>query len=90
MSSTRRHLTVRGRVQGVGFRWSCRAEAERLGVAGWVKNLPDGTVEVVVEGNEHAVQQMVDWCHRGPLPARVDLVTDSIEPVQGESIFAVR
>jgi acylphosphatase len=74
----------------VGFRWSCRAQAEKLGVVGWVRNLPNGTVEVVAEGNEAAVQQLVDWCHRGSLAARVSAVEDRREPSRGESAFVIR
>ena len=90
MESSRRHLIVKGRVHGVGFRWSCRAQAEKLGVAGWVRNLPNGSVEVVVEGNDDAVQQLVAWCHRGPLSARVSTVQDHSETPQGEIGFSIR
>lgn len=56
------------------FRDSCRREAERLGVRGWVRNLPDGRVEAVFEGEPDAVDAMVAWCHRGPPRARVSSV----------------
>ncbi len=81
---------MKGRVHGVGFRWSCRAQAEKLGVAGWVRNLPDGTVEVAVEGDDHAVQQLVAWSHRGPLHALVTDVDEHPEPVQGDATFVIR
>jgi acylphosphatase len=73
-----RLIVVRGRVQGVGFRASCAAVARRLGTSGWVRNRPDGTVEVAVIGPEPAVAELTDWCHHGPPAARVtDLaVTD--------------
>ena len=68
----RRHVIVAGRVHGVFFRDSTRREAQRLGVAGWVRNLDDGTVEAVFEGDPAAVEAMVAFCRRGPERARVD------------------
>ena len=62
----RKRVIVRGRVQGVGFRWAAQAEAETLGVAGYVRNLPDGTVQAELEGPETAVQRMLAWLHHGP------------------------
>jgi acylphosphatase len=90
MSSSRRHLIVTGRVHGVGYRWSCRAQAEKLGVTGWVRNLPDGTVEVAIEGDDQAVEQLIAWCRRGPLPARVTGVEVLLEPPQGDDSFEIR
>jgi acylphosphatase len=66
-----KHLIIRGRVQGVGFRDAMRREAERLGVTGWVRNRRDGTVEAVVAGNADAVSAIVAWAHRGPPAAKV-------------------
>jgi len=66
-----RHVLVSGRVQGVGFRWHARAKAEELGLAGWVRNLPDGRVEALVEGEAPAVEAMLAWLARGPSAARV-------------------
>jgi acylphosphatase len=71
------HITVSGRVQGVGFRYSCYAEARRLGLRGWVRNTPDGDVEVWVEsphGGGEDLETMLRWLHRGPPRARVDQV----------------
>ncbi|WP_324780648.1 acylphosphatase [Thiobacillus sedimenti] len=68
------HLRIHGRVQGVWFREAMRQEAERLGVAGWVRNTPDGKVEAVVQGPAEAVAALIEWAHRGPPLARVDRV----------------
>lgn len=65
------HLRIRGRVQGVGFRMYFQREAERHGVAGWVRNRNDGSVEAVVHGAGAAVQKVIDWAHRGPSHASV-------------------
>jgi acylphosphatase len=65
------HLDIEGRVQGVWFRESMRSEAERLGVTGWVRNRPDGSVEAVVQGPDAAVDALVEWAHRGPPRAQV-------------------
>jgi acylphosphatase len=76
-------LLIEGLVQGVGFRWATRREANRLGLAGWVRNRPDGRVEVVAEGPAAAVEQLVAWCRRGPVGARVDGVALEARPVEG-------
>lgn len=68
------HLTIHGRVQGVNYRDSMRREAERLGVAGWVRNRDDGTVEAMVQGKAGAVDAILGWAHQGPEYARVDRV----------------
>jgi len=62
---------VSGRVQGVWFRAATREEATRLGLRGWVRNLPDGRVEAIFEGEEGPLRQMLDWCRTGPPGARV-------------------
>lgn len=69
-----REVVVHGAVQGVFFRDSCRREAERLGVAGWIRNEPDGTVAGHFEGSADAVDELVRWCHDGPPRARVQRV----------------
>lgn len=66
-----RHLNIRGRVQGVGFRDALCAEAGRLGVSGWVRNRTDGTVEALVQGEDEAVEQVIAWARRGPPLAQV-------------------
>ena len=87
---TRRHVIVRGTVQGVFFRASCQQEAARVGVAGWVTNRPDGSVEAVFEGSAAGVDHMVSWCRSGPPRAAVADVEVSEEEPLGESGFEVR
>ncbi len=85
------NVQVSGRVQGVAFRDSTRQKAEELGLAGWVKNLPDGSVEAVFEGPSEAVQEMVEWCESGPSPADVeDLQLEYGDPQGDLSSFEVR
>ena len=83
----RRRVVVSGRVQGVGFRWSCRRMAEGLGLAGFCRNRPDGRVEACFEGDEAAVQRAVSWCRDGPPSALVTGVEVVPETPQGESGF---
>lgn len=89
-SVIRRRVVVHGRVQGVFFRDSCRQEAEAAGVAGWVRNEPDGTVAAAFEGAPDGVRRMVDWCRSGPAYARVSGIDVHAEPPTGESAFRVR
>ena len=86
----RAHLCVAGRVQGVWFRGAMLEEAHRLGVAGWVRNLPDGTVEAVVEAPRRLVDRMIAWSRIGPSSARVDDVRVVWEPLEGLSRFEIR
>lgn len=86
----RRRVVVRGNVQGVFFRDSCRREASSRGVAGWVTNRPDGAVEAVFEGEPSAVSAMVDWCSQGPGSADVESVDESSEEPEGLSGFEIR
>lgn len=74
MARIRRRLLISGRVQGVCFRHHTRQTAQNNGVTGWVRNLPDGRVEVVLEGEESTVMATVDGCRRGPEWARVDTI----------------
>lgn len=82
-----RRVLVRGRVQGVGFRASCAHRAEALGVAGWVRNRSDGSVEAVFEGSRPAVEAMVAWCREGPAFAWVAEVDVTEEPATGARSF---
>ncbi len=84
MDSLRAHVVVHGRVQGVWFRASTREEALRIGVVGWVRNLHDGNVEAVFEGDAKKVEEIVGWCHRGPSGAEVSKVDITWEKFRGE------
>jgi acylphosphatase len=74
MDQLRARVIVHGLVQGVWFRASTKDEANRLGVTGWVRNLPDGSVEALFEGPKKKVEAIVEWCHRGPAGAKVNSV----------------
>ena len=86
----RRRVVVRGNVQGVFFRDSCRQKARSRGVAGWVTNRPDGAVEAVFEGDPDAVRALVDWCGQGPRGADVASVDETSEEPEGLSGFEIR
>ena len=82
---------VQGRVQGVFFRASTRDEAVRLNLNGWVRNLPDGRVEVVAEGDRPSLRQLTEWCRQGPPHAKVAGLDHGEEPYRGEfKTFEVR
>lgn len=86
----RKRLVVHGDVQGVFFRDTARRRAAAVGVAGWVRNRSDGTVEAVVEGEPDAVGEMVRFCGEGPEGARVERLDDRDEPPEGLSGFEIR
>ena len=86
----RRHVTVSGRVQGVFFRETCRRESLSYGVAGWVRNRADGSVEAVLEGETDAVEQVLAWMRSGPSHAVVADVEARPEEPTGERGFTVR
>jgi acylphosphatase len=91
MSANRAHVFVSGRVQGVSFRFYTVQEASRRGVQGWVRNLADGRVEAVFEGDHEAVQTMVNWCYQGSPAARVvEVEVDWSEPNEGLEGFRAR
>jgi acylphosphatase len=81
---------VSGRVQGVFFRDSVRRRAEAAGVAGWARNTPEGTVEAVFEGDSAAVEELIEFCRRGPSRAEVSSVEVVKEDPEGLSGFEVR
>jgi acylphosphatase len=87
---SRAHVVVRGLVQGVYFRGETRERARSVGVAGWVRNRPDGAVEAVFEGAGERVESMVAWCRRGPAGARVDDVAVDWQQPDGEQGFSIR
>ena len=78
-------LRIRGRVQGVGYRYALVAEAERLGIAGWVRNRTDGSVEALVQGDAQPVAALVAWARRGPPASRVDEVR--VEPAGADEVL---
>lgn len=81
-------LKIHGRVQGVFFRQSTREKARELGLKGWVKNMPDGTVEALACGPENVVNELIAWCGQGPAYARVDKVDVQIcKEADSESDF---
>ena len=83
-TKTRAKAIISGRVQGVFFRMETKRAADRLGVKGWVRNLKDGTVEAVFEGNQDQVQGGLDWCRQGPPHAAVDDVKVTWHEYAGE------
>lgn len=89
MERIRAHVLISGRVQRVGFRFSTQDMATLYGLAGWVKNLPDGRVEAVFEGDRTAVEDMLRWCHKGPPHSQVKDVMVTYEPLEGLQNFAI-
>ncbi len=83
----RRRVFISGRVQGVGFRWSCRRMAEGQGLAGYCRNLSDGRVEACFEGEEAAVERALRWCRQGPSHAVVTGVEVTDEEPRGDFDF---
>jgi acylphosphatase len=84
METLRAEVIIHGLVQGVFFRASTRDEAIRLGVGGWVRNLPDGRVQALFEGEKKKVEEIIGWCHKGPSGARVRKVEIFWETYKGE------
>jgi acylphosphatase len=80
----RAHVKISGEVQGVFFRDSTRQKAEELGLAGWVKNVPDGQVEALFEGPSEKVREMIRWCEEGPQRASVETVDTNFEGASGD------
>lgn len=86
----RAKVIVQGSVQGVFFRAEARERARALGLSGWVRNVPDGTVEAVFEGEPERVSTMVEWCRRGPSGAGVENVDVDWSEPHGEEGFSIR
>jgi acylphosphatase len=82
--NVRARAVISGRVQGVAFRFETQWTAERIGVRGWVRNRPDGTVQALFEGERARVEEMLAWCRRGPALARVAAVDVTWEDYRGE------
>lgn len=84
MPLIRARLLITGRVQGVCFRMHTEEEAKRRSLTGWVRNLPTGQVEAVIEGERETVDDLIRWCHQGPPEARVKKVETEWEPYRGD------
>lgn len=84
MPMQRVHLFVKGKVQGVFFRQALKIMAKKNNVTGWVKNLKDGRVEALLEGEDLKVNKIVEWCHAGPANARVEDIVIKNEKYSGE------
>ena len=90
-SKVRAHVVVTGRVQGVYFRYATRDEADMRGVKGWVRNMRDGGVEAVFEGDKEKVAELIEFCHYGPPAAKVSAVKVTWEEYMGEfKDFSIR
>jgi acylphosphatase len=91
MRYKRVHVIIWGYVQGVGFRMACQRQAHTLGVKGWVRNRPDGSVEAVFHGNPDAVDALVEWCRHGPANADVeDVEITELAAGEPERAFSIR
>ena len=91
MAKSRSKVIVKGNVQGVNFRYYTQRQAIRFNITGWVRNLPDGSVAALFEGEEQDVEAMVQWCHHGPPSAQVTELIVQPEEYQGEfSSFSIK
>ena len=90
MTDARARVVIRGRVQGVFFRAEAGERARSLGLAGWVRNNPDGTVEAVFQGDRDRVESLLAWCRRGPAAAKVEDVEVEWTETRDERGFATR
>ncbi|MBI5183590.1 MAG: acylphosphatase [Nitrospinae bacterium] len=84
MEMIRAHIIVSGIVQGVFFRANTRSKAQKIGVTGWVRNRPNGTVELIAEGERERIERLIEWCHKGPPGASVSKVAVKWEEYSGE------
>ncbi|MEM1575609.1 MAG: acylphosphatase [Nitrososphaerota archaeon] len=84
MEKARAHVFISGLVQGVFFRWNTKKMADKLQLSGWVRNLPDGRVEAIFEGDKESIEKMIEWCKKGPPEAIVEKVEIIWEEFKGE------
>jgi len=84
LGKARAHVLISGKVQGVFYRVNTKRMADKLGVKGWIRNLPDGRVEAVFEGDEEAVKRLISWCWIGPPGAKVTNIEVEWEEYLGE------
>jgi len=86
------HIKIGGKVQGVYFRASTKEKADELGIRGWVKNMSDGTVEIVATGSDETIKEFISWCHEGPRGAAVaDIkITEEAEEIKFERFIIAR
>ncbi len=84
MANIRVYLLISGKVQGVYFRQNLKQISKRYNINGWVKNLENGKVEAILEGDEKHIKEVIEWCHVGPSGARVDNVEIKFEEYKGE------
>lgn len=84
MAKNRAKLIIKGIVQGVNFRYYTQREAKKYNLTGWVRNLPDGSVAVLCEGEEENVEAMIQWCRHGPPSAQVTELIVQMEEFRGE------
>jgi acylphosphatase len=90
-NKTQIKVVIKGLVQGVFYRVHTKNTADKLGIKGYVRNLANGSVEAVFEGDQPVVDQMIDWCHKGPEMSRVDHVqTQEIKTLSDFKIFEIR
>lgn len=88
--SIHKNLRIYGNVQGVAYRASAQKKAQELGLAGWVRNEPDGTVYAEVEGTADKIQEFIDWCHNGSPWAKVNNVKTADGEIYGYTDFTIR
>jgi len=84
------HIIVTGRVQGVGFRYYTKLKADELSLRGWVQNLPDGSVEIIVQGDPENINAFIEWCHSGPSSSNVNKLDYRESKLEAFSDFRIR
>ncbi|MEW6446497.1 MAG: acylphosphatase [Bacillota bacterium] len=91
MQQVQAHVIIKGKVQGVYFRGYTREEALAAGVSGWIRNLADGSVEAVFQGEREAVEKLISWCKKGPPAARVtEVIVNWEDPCESFNGFSIR